>query len=214
MDKFVGLLGQMNDEACESVVEILFEILALLEPAQRFDYIAQKLLKVGGNLLNKYTYISYINIIYLKLQQNRVQNLLLHRLLSYPMCTEPAVRQMLASPETCSIISRIAEEVVVDNNRDKLNLLHKCFFQTDTGDILINAATVDKIVLTMCVPLEKPPSNDMVEVCGSFIAQIMPVICSQDNSSLAVRQKVFYGCINSAWNSEWATIYRRIPFGK
>ncbi|KAL7734397.1 hypothetical protein ACLKA6_010729 [Drosophila palustris] len=170
LDKFVVLLEQMNNEACEAVVEILFEMLALLEPAQRFDYIAQKLLK---------------------LQQHRVQNLLLHRLLSYPLCTEPAVRQMLASPETCAIISRIAEEVVVDNNRDKLNLLHKCFFQTDTGDILINAGTVDKIVLAMSAPLEQPPSNDMVEVCGSFIAQIMPVICSQANSSLAVRQQVF-----------------------
>ncbi|XP_034103440.1 E3 ubiquitin-protein ligase listerin isoform X1 [Drosophila albomicans] len=170
LDKFVALLGQLNVDACESVVEIVFEILALLESSQRFDYIAQKLLK---------------------LQQHTVQNMLLHRLLSYPLCTEPAVRQMLASPETCGIISRIAEEVVVDNNRDKLNLLHKCFFQTDTGDILINAATVDKIVLAMCAPLEQPPSSDMVEVCGSFIAQIMPVICSQANSSLPVRQQVF-----------------------
>lgn len=98
---------------------------------------------------------------------------------------------MLASPETCTIITRIAEEVVVDNNRDKLNLLHKCFFQTDTGDILVNAATVDKILLAMCVPLEETTANDMVEVCGSFIAQIMPVICSKENSSLAVRRQVF-----------------------
>lgn len=127
----------------------------------------------------------------LQLQQHRVQNLLLHRLLSYPLCTEPAVREMLASPETCAVISRIAEEVVVDNNRDKLNLLHKCFFQTDTGDILINAETVDKIVLAMSRPLDQPPTGDTVEVCGSFIAQIMPVICSKTNSSVSVRQQVF-----------------------
>lgn len=134
----------------------------------------------------------YQNVITnLQLQQHRVQNLLLHRLLSYPLCTEPAVREMLASPETCAVISRIAEEVVVDNNRDKLNLLHKCFFQTDTGDILINAETVDKIVLAMSSPLDQPPTGDTVEVCGSFIAQIMPVICSKTNSSLSVRQQVF-----------------------
>ncbi|EDW69877.1 E3 ubiquitin-protein ligase listerin [Drosophila virilis] len=170
LDKFVTLLGKLNDDASESVVEILFEILSLLEPEPRFEYIADTLLKI---------------------KQQRVQNLLLHRLLSYPLCTEPAVRQMLASPDTCTIITRIAEEVVVDNNRDKLNLLHKCFFQTDTGDILINTATVDKILLAMCVPLEETTASDMVEVCGSFIAQIMPVICSKENSSLAVRQQVF-----------------------
>ncbi|XP_017135075.1 E3 ubiquitin-protein ligase listerin [Drosophila miranda] len=170
LDKFVALLGHLNDEASESVVEIVFEILPLLSAEQRFEYIEKTLLK---------------------LPQHRVQNLLLHRLLSYPLCTEPAVRQMLSSPETCAVIARIAEEVVVDNNREKLNLLHKCFFQTDSGDILINAATVDKILLAMCGPLEQPLTNDMVEVCGSFIAQIMPVICGNDNSSLDVRQQIF-----------------------
>ncbi|KAH8303692.1 hypothetical protein KR018_011703 [Drosophila ironensis] len=170
LDKFVALLGQLKDEACESVVEILFEILPLLEPEERFEYIQKKLLM---------------------LPQHRVQNLLLHRLLSYPLCTEPAVRQMLSGPDTCSVIARIAAEVVVDNDREKLNLLHKCFFQTDSGDILINAQTVDNILLAMSGPLEQPVAEDMVEVCGSFIAQIMPVICTNANSSLGVRQQVF-----------------------
>ncbi|EDV97987.1 E3 ubiquitin-protein ligase listerin [Drosophila grimshawi] len=170
LDKFVALLEQLSDDSCESVMDILFEILSLLKPETRFEYIAENLLKI---------------------QQHRVQNLLLHRLLSYPLCTEPVVRQMLASPETCAVIGRIAEEVVVDNNRDKLNLLHKCFFQTDTGDILINVSTVDKILLAMCAPLEQSDASEMIEVCGSFIAQIMPVICSKENSSLAVRQHVF-----------------------
>ncbi|KAH8258638.1 hypothetical protein KR038_003248 [Drosophila bunnanda] len=171
LDNFVSLLDCINDEACESVVEIVFEILLLLEPEQRFEYIENTLLK---------------------LQKHWVQSLLLHRLLSYPMCREPAVRQMLRCSDTGSVIARIAAEVVVDNDREKLNLLHKCFFQTDTGDILINAETVDKILLAMCGPLEKPDLvDDMVEVCGSFIAQIMPVICSNDNSSLAVRQQIF-----------------------
>jgi len=98
---------------------------------------------------------------------------------------------MLSGSEVCAVIARIAGEVVVDNDREKLNLLHKCFFQTDTGDILINAETVDKILLAMCGPLEQPLVDDMVEVCGSFIAQIMPVICSNENSSLRVRQQIF-----------------------
>ncbi|KAH8259572.1 hypothetical protein KR026_006780 [Drosophila bipectinata] len=170
LDRFVNLLSQVNDGAVESVVEIVFEILPHLEADQRFAYIEKKLLKIS---------------------QNRVQNLLLHRLLSYPLCTEPAVRQMLSSPDTCAVIARIAEEVVVDNDREKLNLLHKCFFQTDTGDILINGGTVDKILVAMSGPLEQPVKDNTVEVCGSFLAQIMPVICNNDNSSLEVRQKVF-----------------------
>lgn len=98
---------------------------------------------------------------------------------------------MLSCPDTCSVIARIAAEVVVDNDREKLNLLHKCFFQTDTGDILINAETVDKILLAMSGPLDQQVADEMVEVCGSFIAQIMPVICSNNNSSLSVRQQIF-----------------------
>ncbi|XP_017127246.1 E3 ubiquitin-protein ligase listerin [Drosophila elegans] len=170
LDKFVSLLEPLNDDASEPVLEIVFEILPLLESEPRFGYIENTLMK---------------------LPQHRVQNLLLHRLLSYPLCTEPAVRQMLSGPETCGVIARIAEEVVLDNDREKLNLLHKCFFQTDSGDILINAETVDKILLAMCGPLEQPVVDDRVEVCGSFIAQIMPVICSNDNSSLRVRQHIF-----------------------
>ncbi|TDG45249.1 hypothetical protein AWZ03_008311 [Drosophila navojoa] len=170
LDKFVSILEQLKGDACESVVDIVFEVLSILDPGPRFEYIGDTLLKI---------------------QQQRVQNLLLHRLLSYPLCTEPAVRQMLARSETCEVISRIAQEVVLDNDRDKLNLLHKCFFQTDTGDILINAATVDNILMAMCEPLNQIAENDMVEVCGSFIAQIMPVICSKANSSLDVRQQVF-----------------------
>ncbi|XP_016959436.2 E3 ubiquitin-protein ligase listerin [Drosophila biarmipes] len=170
LNKFVSLLGQLDNDSCEFVVEIVFEILPLVGSDKRFEYIEKTLMK---------------------LPQHRVQNLLLHRLLSYPLCTEPAVRQMLSGSEVCAVIARIAGEVVVDNDREKLNLLHKCFFQTDTGDILINAETVDKILLAMSGPLEQPVVDDMVEVCGSFIAQVMPVICSNDNSSLHVRQQIF-----------------------
>lgn len=47
LDRFVNLLSQVNEEASESVVEIVFEILPLLEADQRFDYIEKKLLKVS-----------------------------------------------------------------------------------------------------------------------------------------------------------------------
>ncbi|EDW76782.1 uncharacterized protein Dwil_GK19431 [Drosophila willistoni] len=176
LDVILGLLGNgshdINKETCDSLMDIIFEVLVWLQPEQRFEYIEKSLLRV---------------------QHHYVQNLLLQRLLSYPLCTEPAVRRMLITEDICTIIDRIANEVVADNNRDKLNLLHKCFFQTDTGDILINAGTVDQILRAMSQPLEQSSNLDSetVEVCGSFIAQIMPVICSNANSSLAVRQEIF-----------------------
>lgn len=46
LDKFVSILGKLNDDACESVVDILFEILSLQEPVPRFEYIGGTLLKV------------------------------------------------------------------------------------------------------------------------------------------------------------------------
>lgn len=50
LDKFVSLLNSVNDGACESIVEIIFEILLLLEPVQRFEYIEKTLLKVSKYL--------------------------------------------------------------------------------------------------------------------------------------------------------------------
>lgn len=120
----------------------------------------------------------------------------MQRLLSHPLCIEPEVRLILSQPETTNIISRISEDVVKNNSKDLFNLLHKCFFETDTGDILISSKTVDKILITLSKPLtessdEDETSDTDVDACGSFIAQIMPVVCSKENSSLEVKQKIF-----------------------
>jgi len=49
LNKFVSLLGQLSCQACESVVEIVFEILPLLETGKRFEYIENTLMKVVTN---------------------------------------------------------------------------------------------------------------------------------------------------------------------
>lgn len=49
LNKFVSLLGQLSCQACESVVEIVFEILPLLETGKRFEYIEHTLMKVVTN---------------------------------------------------------------------------------------------------------------------------------------------------------------------
>ncbi|XP_073835872.1 E3 ubiquitin-protein ligase listerin-like isoform X2 [Musca autumnalis] len=179
---FVGLLSSsfLDNEACEIVVDVIFEILQHLEKAERFGYIDRELIKIP-NLLT--------------------QTLVLNRLLSHPLCIEPEIRTILSQPEITKIITQVAEDVVKNNSKDLFNLLHKCFFETDTGEILISPQTVDKILLTLSKPLmdneeaeEEANNEDLetdVDACGSFIAQIMPVVCSKENASLEVKHEVF-----------------------
>ena len=121
--------------------------------------------------------------------------MILQRLLSHPLCIEPEVRSILSQDKTTVIVSKIANDVVVNNSKELFNLLHKCFFQTDSGDILISSKTVDSILNILSEPLVADHEIDNcttdVDACGSFIAQIMPVVCTNDNSSKEVQHEVF-----------------------
>ncbi|KAM7355402.1 E3 ubiquitin-protein ligase listerin [Cochliomyia hominivorax] len=164
----------LDNEACEIVVDVIFDILQKLDKQQRFEFIERELMKIPHHL---------------------TQTLVLQRLLSHPLCIEPEVRSMLSQNETTEIISKIAQDVVSNNSKDLFNLLHKCFFQTDTGEILISSKTVDSILNILSQPLEGTENMDNnetdVDACGSFIAQIMPVVCSNENSTKDVQHKVF-----------------------
>ncbi|XP_075159606.1 E3 ubiquitin-protein ligase listerin [Haematobia irritans] len=184
---FVKLLitSFLDNEACEIVVDVIFEILNNMEKVQRFEYIDKELLKIPHHF---------------------TQTLVLQRLLSHPLCIEPEARHILSQPKVTDIISKVSQDVVKNNSKDLFNLLHKCFFETDTGDILITSDTVNKILLTLSEPLissaeeeevenekeeHKISSNTDIDACASFIAQIMPVVCSKQNSSLEVKHEVF-----------------------
>lgn len=105
------------------------------------------------------------------------------------------MRSILSQDKTTVIVSKIATDVVVNNSKELFNLLHKCFFQTDSGDILISSKTVDSILNILSEPLvanhEADNCTTDVDACGSFIAQIMPVVCTNDNSSQEVQHEVF-----------------------
>lgn len=94
--------------------------------------------------------------------------------------------------KTNEIIEKICLDVVSNNSKDLFNLLHKCFFQTEQGEILISSQAVDSILLTLSQPLQDNENRQTdVEACGSFISQIMPVVCSNNNSSQAVQHELF-----------------------
>ncbi|KAL9902258.1 E3 ubiquitin-protein ligase listerin [Glossina fuscipes fuscipes] len=163
-----------DNKSLEILVEIIFEILKKHEKVKRFEFIENKLMKLSHGV---------------------TLTLVLQCLLSHPWCTEPEVRDILAQPETITFISQLANEVVQNNSKDLYNLLHKCFFQTECGDILISLKTVDNILNTLADALfkqncDKKCSTDL-DACGTFIAQIMPVVCNNRNSSRDVQQTVF-----------------------
>uniref|UniRef100_A0A1A9X109 E3 ubiquitin-protein ligase listerin n=1 Tax=Glossina brevipalpis TaxID=37001 RepID=A0A1A9X109_9MUSC len=170
-----------DDKSLEILIEIIFEILKKQEKIKRFEFIENKLMKLSHGI---------------------TQTLVLQCLLSHPWCTEPEVRNILAQPATITFISQLANDVIRNNSKDLYNLLHKCFFQTESGDILISSKTVDNILNTLVEGLSKQNRETEtnyftdIEACGSFIAQIMPVICNNRNSSRKVQQTVFLKLFN------------------
>lgn len=82
-----------------------------------------------------------------------------------------------------------AKAVVANDTLDNLNLLHKCFFQNEAGEILINVATCESIVDTINAVFDNTDKGSL-DTCASFIAQIMPVICS-DEHKLALQHRTF-----------------------
>jgi hypothetical protein len=60
--------------------------------------------------------------------------------------------------------------------KENLIILHKCFFLTESGNILIDNETCEKIIDVICEPLNDPEKIHSLDSCGSFLAQIMPVI--------------------------------------
>lgn len=97
--------------------------------------------------------------------------------------------QILTLPEVQSHLIACAKAVVANDTLDNLNLLHKCFFQNEAGEILINVGTCESIVDTVNAVFDHTDKGSL-DTCASFIAQIMPVICS-DEQKLALQHRTF-----------------------
>lgn len=118
----------------------------------------------------------------LKFPHEEVRVWILARLLSNPFCKEPFVVQMLAADNNGVkiILLKAAENVINDEKIiENLQLLNKCFYQNDMGDILINHETCESIVNILAKALT-PMEYDctVADKCARFLCQIMPVICS------------------------------------
>lgn len=153
----------------EIVVEILLQIFKFMEIPGRIELIT--------NLV--------------KFKDEKVQKWIITRILSHPLCNENYIPKLLALPEVTEYLVKAAKYVTEDvNSNENLNILHKCFFQMDSGDILIDANTSSKIVDIISIPLTSSDMLDVMDVCGSFLAQIMPVIFV-DDGKIELQVKMF-----------------------
>ena len=73
----------------------------------------------------------------------KIQEWTLERVLSFPLCSESIIQTLMCEKYAVELVIKIARDVVKEGSKDKLNLLHKCFwFQFESGHILINKETV------------------------------------------------------------------------
>lgn len=119
-----------------------------------------------------------------------VQSWIILRALSHPLCLEPDISKLLRMPEVTEHLLECAGAVSNGVLKENLIILHKCFFQTESGDILIDNETCEKIIGIICEPLTDPTKINSLDSCGSFLAQIMPVLCSDDKKK-SLQRKVF-----------------------
>uniref|UniRef100_A0A182S985 E3 ubiquitin-protein ligase listerin n=1 Tax=Anopheles maculatus TaxID=74869 RepID=A0A182S985_9DIPT len=115
---------------------------------------------------------------WIKMSNKTVQSWIILRALSHPLCQEPNIRLFLAQPEVSSNIIECAVGVANGNTKDNMILLQKCFFVASNGEILIDPETCKKIIETVTNPAQDASRKELHDGCISFLAQIMPVICS------------------------------------
>lgn len=128
-----------------------------------------------------------------------VQYWILSRILSHPLCTDPVVINLIGQPSVIDLLVKAAKSVVTENSSDTINLLHKCFFQNELGDILIDSKTCEEIVKILVDALNDETNDHALDACASFVAQIMPVICG-DEKKKAVQNNIFISLFQLSCN--------------
>lgn len=176
-DKFASWL-LLKDIRSERVLDITLMLYRHLEQIEK------------SKLLNKL----------IKFPNEMVKNWMLSRMLSHPLCTEPDVQRLLQQPIVTAQILKISQDLTHGNVNETINLMHKCFFQTETGDILIDSNTCQNIISILCKTLiDQNIDEHVLDACVSFLAQIMPVVCSdaQKNETRDVMFVQLFGlCVN------------------
>lgn len=139
----------------------------------------------------------------MKFPNEMVQYWILLRILSHPLCTSPDIQRLLSHSTVHEMLLKTAQNVVADKNvTDSVNLLHKCFFQTENGDILIDCLTSAGIVEILSQTLTDTTADEhILDTCASFLAQIMPVICS-DPKKKELQIKMFVRLFRLSVNRE------------
>lgn len=113
----------------------------------------------------------------IKFNNEQVQTWFLARLLSHPLVMEPNVTKLIGQASVTKILLKCANAILDGDTKENINFLHKCFFQNENGEILIDNATCDGIVRVLAKALNDESKTDILDTCTSFLAQIMPVIC-------------------------------------
>lgn len=176
-DKFASWL-LLKEIRSENVLDITLMLYAHLDQNEK------------SKLLNKLV----------KFPNENVKNWTLSRLLSHPLCTESEVLRLLSQPIVTAQIIKNAQELTLGNANEAINLMHKCFFQTENGDILIDNQTCETIIETLCSALiDKNVDEGVLDTCVSFLSQVMPVICGDEQKG-KIRDhmfvKLFELCVN------------------
>lgn len=140
-----------------------------------------------------------------------VQNWILSRILSHPLCIDPDVVNFIGQPSVIELLVKAARAVANGSATDNINLLHKCFFQNEAGDILIDCNTCEQIADIVLAPLnEEEPADEVLDTCASFIAQIMPVVCGDDKKK-STQTNIFLSLFALSCHKTVSIIYF-VPF--
>lgn len=114
-----------------------------------------------------------------KFPNELVQYWILSRILSHPLCIEPDVIRLVSQQAVIDLLLKSAKYVTNGEITENINLLHKCFFQNENGDILIDCKTCEGVIDILSTPLNSLSADDNVlDTCARFLAQVMPIVCS------------------------------------
>lgn len=148
------------------------------------------ILMVHNYLENTADSIALLNAL-LMYPDEKVQYWAFTRYLSHPLCNLPQMAAVLSQDAVTQMIKLCAESVVATTgSHEYLNLLHKCFYQTEDGKLLISNEATTAVCCVFMTVITNSARSTLIDTCASFLAHVMPIVCN-DPEKLELQHALF-----------------------
>ncbi|XP_017470156.1 PREDICTED: E3 ubiquitin-protein ligase listerin, partial [Rhagoletis zephyria] len=172
---FVNLISVVDKEFDTDVAEIIFKLLPFLDADEQFIFIKTHIFSI---------------------RSRELQILILESLFFNRLKIGKRREIILCEPEVRSLIINCTINYLAEYSESTKDWTQMLFLQNDYDEFLIGAGTVDDVLNIIFEPLEKEENDDLSELCGNLLSQVMPIVFTRGNASIETKSKMFLKLFN------------------